>query len=169
MKLSPAALIEHARSEEGRKKLRYAGVSVIFVPLGQGIVQLLGGRIGFAQAGLVSAVILTLPNFYANKRLVWKVTSRENERTQIAIFWVAAVLGVLFATSLTWALEQVTGDNKSLLVRIFVLGAQLTGYGIVWVARFLILDRWLFKLTHHGREPSPAEEDELHSHTDIPL
>jgi putative flippase GtrA len=166
MKLSPSALIEHARSAEGQKQLRYAGVSVVFVPLGQGIVQLLGGRIGFAQAGLVAALILTLPNFYANKRLVWRLTSKENQRTQILVFWVAATLGVLFSTSLTLLLEQVTGDEKGLLVRLAVFAAQLTGYGIVWVARFLVLDRWLFKITQ-GREPTPEEADELH--TEIPM
>src|SRR3712207_6982278 len=32
---------EHSRSEEGRKQLRYLGVSVVFVPLGQAFVQVL--------------------------------------------------------------------------------------------------------------------------------
>jgi putative flippase GtrA len=167
MKLTPAALIDHARSDEGRKKLRYAGVSVFFVPVGQGLIQILGLFMTFTQASIVSAAILTLPNFFANKRFVWRVTSKENQRTQIAIFWVAAMLGVSFATGLTWITEQVTVDSSPLVQRIAVFFAQLTGFGIVWVGRFLILDRWLFKLTHAGREPSPAEEDELH--TDVPL
>jgi putative flippase GtrA len=167
MKLSPAALIEHARSEEGRKLIRYAGVSVVFVPVGQGLIQLFAVWMSFTAASLLTAALLTLPNFFANKRLVWRVTSKENQRTQIAIFWVAAMLGVSLATALTWVTDQLTADSSELMRRLAVIVAQLTGFGIVWVGRFLILDRWLFKLTHHGDEPTSAEEDELH--TDIPL
>ena len=35
MNLSPSSVLAHARSAEGRKQLRYAGVSIVFVPLGQ--------------------------------------------------------------------------------------------------------------------------------------
>jgi putative flippase GtrA len=121
----------------------------------------------FTAASLLNAALLTLPNFFANKLYVWKVTSRENQRTQIAIFWVAAMLGVGFATGLTYLVEQLTADQPGLVKRLAVVAAQLTGFGIVWVGRFLILDRWLFRLTHSGRGPSPAEEAELH--TDVPL
>ena len=45
--------------------------------------------------------------------------------------------------------------------------AQMTGFGIVWVGRYLVLDRWLFKVTHHGEEPSGDDLDELHG--DLPI
>jgi putative flippase GtrA len=167
MKLSPSGLWDHVRSEEGRKQLRYAGVSVVFVPVGQGLIQLFGLFMSFTVASLLNAAILTLPNFFANKLYVWKVTSKDNQRTQIAIFWVAAMLGVGFATGLTYLVEQLTTDQGGLVKRLAVVVAQLTGFGVVWVGRFLILDRWLFKLTHAGREPDPVEEDELH--TDVPI
>jgi putative flippase GtrA len=167
MDLSPSALLDYARSPEGRKKLRYAGVSVIFVPVGQGLLQVLGGFMTFTQASLLAAAILTLPNFFANKLFVWQVTSKDNQRTQIAIFWVAAMLGVSLATGLTFLVEQLASDWPTLAKRVAVFFAQLTGFGIVWVGRFLILDRWLFRVTHHGREPSPDEETEMHS--DVPI
>ena len=47
MKFSPAAVIDHARSDEGRKQLRYAAVSVVFVPIGQILIQLLGAGLVF--------------------------------------------------------------------------------------------------------------------------
>lgn len=167
MKLSPAALVAHARSAEGRKKLRYAGVSVVFVPLGQGLIQLFGLFMTFTAASVLSAAVLTLPNFFANKLYVWRVTSRENQRTQVAIFWVAAMLGVSFATGLTYLVEQLAADQSALVKRLAVVVAQLAGFGVVWVGRFLILDRWLFRLTHHGQEPSPGEAADLH--TDVPI
>ena len=104
VKLSPTAVMAHARSDEGRKQLRYAGVSLVFVPVGQILIQVLAATVfsgdenNFTWASITAAAILTLPNFFANKYVVWKETSKDNLRTQVLVFWVAAMLGVTFAT-----------------------------------------------------------------------
>lgn len=170
MSISLSGLIQHSRTEAGRKQLRYAGVSVVFVPLGQLIIQLLG-RFSFdrnyTKASLASAAILTLPNFFANKRYVWRDTNRDRLRTQVVVFWVAAMLGVSLATYLTWLVERAVKGRSSLTESAAVFVAQLTGFGLVWVGRFFVLDRWLFKTTHHGAEPTADELHELHG--DIPV
>lgn len=166
MKLSPTALVDHARSQEGRKKIRYATVSVVFVPLGQAIVQLLKWGFGVYEvlAVFITACILTLPNYYANKYYVWQHTSTDNRRTEITVFWLAAVLGTAFAMGFVaiagLLVPEEPGNELPHAIAIFV--AQLMGYGIVWVARYLFLDRLIFKATHHGAEPSPADLDDLH-------
>ncbi|MEZ5143737.1 MAG: GtrA family protein [Acidimicrobiales bacterium] len=164
MKLSPSGLLAHARSDEGRKQLRYLGVSVFFVPVGQILIQIIGRLLdgNFTAASIISAGILTFPNFFANKYLVWRNTSKDNLRTQVVVFWVAAMLGVTLATLLTFGVERLTQDRSELVESVAVIIAQLTGFGIVWVIRYLVLDKWLFKVTHHGEEPAEAEVDELH-------
>lgn len=173
MNVSPSALLAHARSEEGRKQLRYVGVSVVFVPLGQILVQILGAVFdgNFTKASIVASAILTIPNFFANRHFVWRVENRDNMRTQVLVFWTAAMLGVTLATLLTFAVENALGPGDGsptpLSTRIAVFFAQLAGFGIVWVIRYLVLDRWLFKITHHGEEPTPDDLDEMHG--DIPV
>jgi len=178
VKVSPGALMEHARSDEGRKQLRYAGVSVIFVPLGQILIQLLGAtvfkselpngtiEVNWVAASIASAAILTVPNFFANKHWVWRDTSKDNLRTQVVVFWVAAMLGVTFATLLTfvadWAIQSHGWVEKA-----SVFFAQLAGFGIVWLGRYVILDRWIFKITHHGDEPGDDQLDMMHG--DLPI
>jgi putative flippase GtrA len=164
----------HARSDEGRKQLRYAGVSLVFVPVGQILIQVLAATVfsgdenNFTWASITAAGILTLPNFFANKYLVWKETSKDNLRTQVLVFWVAAMLGVTFATGLTWLVEeQVHNKVAGWVEALAVFCAQLAGFGIVWVGRYLVLDRWLFKVTHHGEEPGEEELDMLHG--DLPI
>lgn len=159
------ALMEHARSDAGRKKIRYAGVSVVFVPLGQIIVQTLKWGLGVYEvlAVFLTACILTLPNYYANKYYVWRHTSKENRGTEITVFWLAAVLGTAFAMGFVYLAGLLVPEPSSQLAHagaIFV--AQLAGYGIVWVARYLFLDRLIFKVTHHGEEPPPEVLDDLH-------
>jgi len=169
VKLSPAAVMDHARSDEGRKQLRYAAVSVVFVPIGQLLIQVLGAFVfdrDYTKASIVAAAILTIPNFFANRLLVWKDTTKDRLRTQILVFWVAAMLGVTIATSLTYVVEQQVHD-EGIIEPIAVFFAQLLGFGIVWVGRYIILDRWLFKVTHHGEEP---DEDDLEMlHGDLPI
>ena len=168
MNLSPAHLWQYTKTEEGRKKIRYAGVSVVFVPVGQGLFVLFGALLGsYTKASLLTAALLTLPNFYANKRNVRQITSKDDQRGQILVFWVAAMLGVSFATGLTYFVEQAMTDKSSLVKAVAGIAAQLTGFGIVWVGRFLILDRWLFKMSHHGDEPSHDEIDDFHK--EIPI
>ena len=169
MKISPSAVIDHARSEQGRKQIRYAAVSVVFVPVGQILIQVLGAMVfdrDYTKASIVAAAILTVPNFFANKMWVWKDTSRDKLRTQVLVFWVAAMLGVAAATGLTYLVEQ-QFHNEGAVEALAVFCAQLVGFGIVWVGRYLILDRWLFKVTHHGEEPGDDELDLLHG--DLPI
>jgi putative flippase GtrA len=169
MKLSPSGLMEHARTDEGRKQLRYAGISVVFVPLGQVLIQIFAlfihnrhGDGNFTAASLISAAILTFPNFYCNKRWVWRDVKSDNLRTQIVVFWTAAMLGVGLATLLTYWVEEMTKGKAHLFQSLCVFAAQIVGFGVVWVGRYFILDKWLFKVTHHGEEPTEEELEELH-------
>ena len=184
----------HARTEEGRKQLRYAFVSIVFVPVGQaliqftayfgfdeqhtllsdGSVQWLKDHVGpwvfeqnFTVASIVSAAMLTFPNFFANKYFVWRDTASGRLRTQVIVFWVAAMLGVTCATLLTFLVESRVKDQGGLVESVSVFFAQLLGFGIVWVARYLVLDRWLFKVTNDGDDPTDAELTELRAELPI--
>ena len=142
---------------------------MVFVPLGQIFVLLLkfGADIPAQWAVLITATILTIPNYFANKLYVWKDSNRDQLHTQMLVFWVAAMLGTLFAMGLVTVAERVTVNMSSIVQGIAVFAGQLAGYGIVWVARFIFLDRWLFKVTHHGEEPSAEEVADLHH--DLPI
>jgi putative flippase GtrA len=162
MDVSPSSLITFAGMEETRKKLRYAGVSAVFVPIGQGLVQVIGLRLdNYTTASLLAAAIATIPLFFANKHFVWRVTSSDNLRSQVLVFWVAVMLGVLLATLFTYLVETVLADQRALVRGTAVLFAQLLGLGIVWVGRFLIVDRWLFKLAGDTPEHATAVIGEI--------
>ena len=110
--------------------------------------------------------MLTVPNFFANKYFVWKQTSHEGLRTQVTVFWVAAMLGVSLATLLTYLVDAAI-DGHGWFEKLAVFFAQLTGFGIVWLIRYVILDKWIFKVTHHGDDP--GEDDLEMMHGDLPV
>ena len=102
---------------------------------------------------------------------VKSAASKDNLRTQVVVFWVAAMLGVTFATLLTFVVEGWVHDRVSAVVEAMaVFVAQLVGFGIVWVGRYLILDRWIFKVTHHGEEPTGEDLQEIEElHGELPI
>lgn len=169
MNLSPSSVLAHAKSAEGRKQLRYAGVSVVFVPLGQILVQLVYWLTDWSKpvSILASAAVLTVPNYFANKRYVWRDTSKDRMRTQITVFWIAAMLGTGFAMALAAIAEVHTKGTSELNQAFWLFAAQIGGYGLVWVGRYLFLDRFIFKVTHHGEEPGEDDLDMMHG--DLPI
>ena len=102
--------------------MRHAGVSALFVPLTQGLIQV-----------------------SANKHFVWRVKSREKRRSQVRVFWVAVMLGVSLAALLTYLVENAMAHQMMPIRGAAVLTAQLMGLGVIWIGRFLIPDLWLFK------------------------
>lgn len=150
-------VIKHARTEQTDKKLRYVAVSVVFVPIGQLLIQVLGMWLDdYTAASLLQAAIITVPNFFANKYFVWREMSRGRLRSQVLVFWVAVMLGVGLATLFTHLVEHAMADRTTVARGAAVFGAQMLGLGMVWVGRFVILDRWIFRLA--GDSPEYAEE-----------
>jgi hypothetical protein len=60
---------------------------------------------------------------------VWRVTSCENLRGQVLVFWVAVMLDVALATLFTHLVENVMADRTNLVRGAAVFVAQLLGLG----------------------------------------
>lgn len=143
-----------AHAEDTQKKLRYAVLSAAFLPAGQVLIQLIGWWLdNYTAASLLASAIIILPLFYANRRFVWRVTSPENLRSQALVFWVVMMVSACLTTLFTGFIEHEMRSQTTLLRGMAVLGAQVFGLAVVWTARFVLLDRWLFQLversTHH--------------------
>lgn len=146
MNLLPPGLLIYAGPEGARKKLRYVWVSLAFLPIGQGLLQVLGHWLDdYVVASLLAASIATLPNFFANKHLVWRVHSGRELHKQVLVFWLAVMLGVSLATVFTFFVEKSVTDQETVVRGGAVFCAQVVGFGTVWIGRFIVLDRWLFK------------------------
>ena len=146
MNLSSSGLTRSVDNEATRKKLRYLGVSVASVPVGQGLIQGLGLWLdNYAVASLLTAVIVTVPSFFILKYYVWRDRSGENLGGQMLGFWVVMMLAFLLATLFTYIVDHATNAQTTLIRGTAVFCAQLFAFGIVWVGRYIVFDRWLFK------------------------
>jgi putative flippase GtrA len=162
MGLSSLRLLAYAGDEEMRKRLRYLGVSVVFVPIGQGLIQVLGIWLDdYTAASLLQGAIVALPLFFANKRFVWRISSGENLRNQLLVFSVTLMLCLSLTTVLTYLAECSVAGQSTLVRGTVVFFAQLLGLAIAFISRFLVLDRWLFKVSAETPEDDDAVSDEI--------
>ena len=158
MNLSSSGLLAYARTEEARKKLRYAGVSALFVPVGQGLIaglrpvaRQLHRRVAAGGRHPDSPQLLRQQAL----RLAGHVP---REPAQPG----ARVLGGRDARRLAEPRSSPTSSRTRWPVRQGSSAAQpcsspsCWACAIVWVGRFLILDRWLFKLAGDTPEHTDA-------------
>jgi putative flippase GtrA len=164
MNLSSSGLFGSADNEVLGKKLRYAGVSMVFVPIGQGLIQLVGLWLDdYATATLVVMVIIMVPSFFVNKHFVWRVTSSENLRRQVLVFCVVMTLSFALAAFFSYIVDAATAGETTPIRGTAVFLAQLLGFGIVWIGRYVFLDRWLFKTPVDAPEDTDAVIDGISS------
>lgn len=122
------------------KLLRYAAVSVITVPLG---LMLLWLFLEVAEwqplvANITAVVIATVPNYLLNRYWVWNKRGKNSVTRELAPYWIMALLGALLSTLLIWIADQFTDAT------LVFLAANFVAFGIVWVLKFFVLEKYLF-------------------------
>ena len=145
-------LIERARDPEDLGRfVRYGAVSALTVPMGQILILLFtyGFDLNGVQANVLAVTIVAIPAFFLYRRWVWSADGVISFWGEVMPFWAMAFLGLVVSTAVVaWAVQQ--WDSK-LVVNL----ANIAGYGLVWVAKFLVLDRFMF-----GAKP-PVDTREL--------
>ncbi len=134
-------MVRRILAAHGRKLLRYAGVSCVGVTVGQTLLFLFYAVFGLgAVVANTSAVVLaTIPSYVLNRAWVWAKFGNHRLTTGILPFWGMALLGLAISNVLVHQVEQ-RWDAW-----ILVNGANLLAFGSLWIAKYVLLDRYLFR------------------------
>jgi putative flippase GtrA len=142
------ALMEH-------RKVRFVMVSAIAVPFSQIVFVLckevleLNGTV----SNLISVTLACIPSYLLNRYWVWGKRGRNHFWREVFPFWAMAALGLVLSTIFVWWVDQRTD------VTPFLMAANLSAFGLLWVAKFLVLDRVLFKVADEMTHEVPAEHE----------
>lgn len=125
------------------KGLKYAGVSVFNVILGQGLLLVFDTLWGWPKvaANFWAAVISAGPAYILSRAWVWNKKGKNSLFTEVLPFWGFAVLGLVISSVIV-ALTQ------NIEFKFITNLASLVGFGIVWVLKFFLLDALIFKVVH---------------------
>ena len=137
--------------EHGVKALRYCGVSAFNVLFGLATLAFFHGVLHWAPvvANISSWVVGTVPAYLLSRRWVWQQSGEHSFGREVLPFWLLALVGLAFSTTIVGIVGTYTDRT------IFILAGSLVAYGVVWVAKYVILDKVMWRATHPVQvEPS---------------
>ncbi len=133
----------------GTTAIRYAMASVVSVVVTQAVLFLLFGILRAFSAvtsNVIATAVAAVPSFYLNRRWAWGKTGRSHLMKEIVPFWALAFVGlwasietVGFAQSFA-ASQQVGHLEDAVLVNL----ASLFAFGVIWVGKYFIFNRFMF-------------------------
>ncbi|MDQ2648170.1 MAG: GtrA family protein [Actinomycetota bacterium] len=150
MSMTPTTVLDRVTGGRGIKAARFMAVSVVCVIITQSALALLYGVVGLSPvvSNVLAVSISTVPAFVLNKRWVWGKSGRAHVRREVLPFWGFTLLGLGISSGFVLVAHSL--DVGTLLVMF----ANLLGFGVVWVAKFLFLDALIFS----DREPVSTGE-----------
>jgi putative flippase GtrA len=131
---------------EGVKVIRYTMVSAISALTSLVILTIVYGVLrlwGEVFSTLFANVMAGFPSYFLNRHWVWKKGGRSHLWREILPFWVMSITGIGFALY-TASLAHNFADSHHLhhLARtVLVVGANIAAFGILWLLKFMILNR----------------------------
>lgn len=138
-----------SRSPMGYKAIRYSAVSVICLVISLAVLSLTYGVLRLASAvdcTIIATAVSTVPSYTLNRRWVWRREGRSHMWKEVVPFWTLAAASFAFSLYAVALADGIAGRAhlshlwRSILVDV----AQLAAYGILWVGKFVILNRLLF-------------------------
>lgn len=167
--MTPAALARLLKTPTGHKLIRYSMVSAVGIVLTQAFIIVLHAGMGIADVptNIIAVAVSSVPAYYLNRAWVWGKRGKSHLTKEVLPFWLFAFAGLVLSTVLVAWLEPSygPGEKATFWDTVRVMGGNIAGFGILWVARYVVLDRLLFGEHHHT--PFGDEIDAELSHLEV--
>ena len=154
---------EFRRSPHFGRFWRYSFVSVVSTVISLGGLYLFFRVLHVGSAAvsnLIATSIASIPAYYLNRTWSWGKTGRSHVFREVVPFWsitafgvIASTLVVHFAANEAYHLHH---SHHGREVTIIVELANLSTYAVLWIGKFLIFNRFLFKSTEPIAAPVPS-------------
>jgi putative flippase GtrA len=144
--VSPRSLLERSRTPGGRKLVRYSLVSVVSVAVSQVVLFLAQFAWSARTSNIVAVCVSAIPSYWLNRAWAWGKTGKSHLMKEIVPFWSMALLGLILSTwSVDFAESHAASITSSTIGQKLIINvAALAAFGVLWVGKFVILNRVLF-------------------------
>jgi putative flippase GtrA len=131
------------------KLFRYAGVSAISTTVSLVVLVSLvvTGSVTSGWANVIATAIGIVPSFELNRRWVWGRSGRRSLGAEMAPFGALSFASLAISSLVvSWATTWVSAAGWGTSIRAGVaVVANLSAFGAMWVAQYILLDRVLFR------------------------
>ena len=144
------------RSPTFVKLLKYTSASFAGLISGQTVLFVLYGVLewGAIPSNLVSVAIGAVPNYAINRYWTWHQTGKNRLWGEVVPFWTMSFLGMVISLFTVDYADERWGTPLALAL------AQVAGFGVLWLAKFLILDKVMWKIVHEMQPDVAIDEAE---------
>lgn len=125
------------------------GVSVITTVIS--VTTLAAATAGFGlqawMANVLATAVATVPSYHLNRRWTWGKRDASDLWREIMPFWLLSFAGLVLSTiavALTDSWTHGMHFGSPVIHTGLLITAHLSGFGILWIAQFILLERVLF-------------------------
>ena len=121
--------------------VRFTSVSAVSVVITQSLLWFLNSPLGWVGwvANVVAVGVAAIPAYLLNRAWVWNKDGRHSVSREIVPFWTYTFCGLALSTIMVAVADEVWGTTLAVQL------ANLTGFGVLWIGKFILLDRVLFR------------------------
>ena len=140
------------------KGLKYLGVSVINVIVGQTLLLTFHAILGWPQAAAnaIAVMISAFPAYYLSRKWVWGKSGKSHFKKEVLPFWIFIFIGLVFSTAMVALGAHLTdtagGNSVALWEKLLPNVLNAASFFILWIIRFFLMEK-LFE-----QHPELAEE-----------
>ena len=132
------------------KLWRYCAVSGISTLCTLALLYLFYRVIGLSPfaANIVATCLATIPAYYLNRSWAWGKSGRSHFMREVLPFWLIAIVSLVLSTlAVQFAARQAVNVQSKDVKALILLFANFVTYGALWVGKFTLFNKVLFK--HH--------------------
>jgi putative flippase GtrA len=125
-----------------QKLVRYSVASGTGVCSYLVILIIINGILGMPDqlSNVIAVAISAIPNYLVNRTWTWKQTGKNRLWGEIVPFWTMAFLGFVLSIFFVNYASDRWGTTLA------IAAANISAFGVLWLARFLILDKVMWKV-----------------------
>lgn len=146
------------RSPTLLKLFRYSSASAVAVFVYLVVLVVCRDVLHWAEmtSHLISVGLSSIPNYLINRTWTWQQQGKNRLWGEVVPFWVMAFLGAVLSIIFVAYVKERSDATWALAA------ANLSAFGVLWMAKFLVLDKLMWRVVHElhpelDQVPAPAE------------
>ena len=163
--MTPRGIVAFARSDAGRKWIKYSAVSVIGMTVSQICIIILthSAHLSDVLVNFIAVAVSSVPAYLLNRAWVWGKHGKNHFTKEVLPFWAFSFAGLVFSSLMVaWIGPDLKpGEPATAMDTLRVMIGNVAGFGILWVAKFFVLDKLLFGEKKHLPEYELSDEDDV--------
>ncbi len=146
---------KHVGNSCAKKVGRFLIVSAFNVIFGQSLLILNHSWLGwsFAVANVVAVALSAGPAYVLARYWVWGKRTKNHLVKEVLPFWGLAFFGLITSTLAAGVANNYTDAQIALNL------VNLSSFGVIWIFKFFILDRFMFGKHHHALKSGVESQD----------